>query len=71
LPQSGRKPSYDRSKRHRGQSLALLTVVFGYVGGAAFPVDSRKVDRSILIVAESGDSLEQSNSSLNSKAMRI
>jgi hypothetical protein len=27
-------------------------VVFG---GAALPVDARKVDRSILIVAESGD----------------
>jgi len=64
-------PSCDRSKRHRGQSLALLTVVFGYVGGAAVPVDSGKVDRSILIVAESGEFLERSNSSLNSKAMRI
>jgi hypothetical protein len=35
LPQSGRKPSCHRSKRHRGQSLVLLTVVFGYVGSAA------------------------------------
>jgi hypothetical protein len=58
-------------KRNRGRSFALLTVVFGYVGGAALPVDSRKVDRSILIVVESGDFLERSNSSLNSKAMRI
>jgi len=49
----------------------LLTVVFGYVGGAALPVDSRKVYRSIMIVAESGDFLERSNSSLNSKAVRI
>jgi hypothetical protein len=39
----------------------LLTVVFGYVGGAAVPVDSGKVDRSILIVAESGEFLERSN----------
>jgi hypothetical protein len=61
LPQSGRKPSYDRSKRHRGRSRALLTVVFGYAGGAASPMDSRKVDRSILIVADSGDFLERSN----------
>jgi hypothetical protein len=49
----------------------LLTVLFGYVGGAALSVDFRKVDRSIMIVAESGDCLERSNSSLNSKAMRI
>jgi hypothetical protein len=71
LAKSGRKPSCDHPKRHRGQSLALLTVVFGYVGGAASPVDSRKVDRSILIVAEGGDFQERSNSYLNSKAMRI
>jgi hypothetical protein len=49
----------------------LLTVVFGYVAGAALPVGSREVDRSIMIVAESGDFLERSNYSLNSKAMRI
>jgi hypothetical protein len=35
--------------------LVLLTVVFGYVGGAGLPADLRKVDRAILIVAESGD----------------
>jgi hypothetical protein len=58
-------------KRRRGQSLALLTGVFDYAGGAALPVDSRKVELSILIAAESGDFLERSNSSLNSKAMRI
>jgi hypothetical protein len=51
--------------------VALLTVVFGYVGGAALPVDSRKVDRSKSIVAESGDFPERSDSSLNSKALRI
>jgi hypothetical protein len=49
----------------------LLTIIFGYVGGAALSVDRNKVDRSIMIVAESGDFLERSNSPLNSKAMRI
>jgi hypothetical protein len=55
-------------RRRCGRSRALPTVVFGYAGGAASPTDSRKVDGSVLIVAESGDFLERSNSSLNSKS---
>jgi hypothetical protein len=51
-------------KRRRGQSLALLTVVFGYVGGASGFEKSGPID---IVVAESGDFPGRSNSSLNSK----
>jgi hypothetical protein len=43
----GAKASAGRrlAKRHRGQSLALLTVVFGYVGGESEDF----LERSILL----------------------
>jgi hypothetical protein len=49
----------------------ILTVVFGHVDGAVLIADSRKIDRSISVVAESEETPERSNFSLKSKAMRI
>jgi len=49
----------------------MLTVVFRHVDGAVLIADSRKIDRSISIVAESEETPERSNFSLKSEAMRI
>jgi len=49
----------------------MLTVVFGHVDDAVLVADSRKIDRSVSIVAESEETPERSNFSLKSKAMRI
>jgi hypothetical protein len=49
----------------------ILTVVFGHVDGAVLIADSRKIDRSISIAAESEETPERSSFSLKSKAMRI